>query len=89
MSTLHEDTIVAVASQNEASKDLAKTVVIRFAKPDEDNPFDWRPLKKWYLLFVHIFIEEMALRLIFLKGDDFNRRIMCVCFPKLLYPSYR
>lgn len=24
-----------------------ETVIIRFAKPDEDNPFDWRPAKKW------------------------------------------
>lgn len=26
---------------------LDAMVVIRFAEPDEDNPFDWHPAKKW------------------------------------------
>ncbi|KIM74413.1 hypothetical protein PILCRDRAFT_828255 [Piloderma croceum F 1598] len=43
-------TMVAVASgieDNDGSKSLADSVVIRFAEPDKDNPFDWRPAKKW------------------------------------------
>jgi len=34
---------------NGESKSLADSVVIRFAEPDKDNPFDWRPAKKWYV----------------------------------------
>ena len=61
--TLHENTIVAAVSEHEGNdtlKDLAETVVIRFAEPDEDNPFDWRPAKKWYPTF-QLFIEGILI----------------------------
>jgi hypothetical protein len=44
--------MVAVTSgveDNNESKSLGDSVVIRFAEPDKDNPFDWRPAKKWYV----------------------------------------
>jgi hypothetical protein len=35
------------SDDSDASKIPVGTVVIRFAEPDTDNPFDWRPAKKW------------------------------------------
>lgn len=31
----------------------ADTVVIRFAVSDPENPFDWKPTKKWHAISFH------------------------------------
>jgi len=75
--TFHEDTVVA--SKNEIDDDLKVvegTIVIRFAAPDRDNPFDWRPVKKWYfILYFHLSISRIN---IILKGDGPNRNTLYV-----------
>lgn len=47
----HESTVVT-HSEKEVMKNASlapgSTVVISFAQPDSDNPFDWKPLTKWY-----------------------------------------
>lgn len=42
--------VTVTAGGEETVKDTPETVVIRFAQPDEDNPFDWKPMKKWYVM---------------------------------------
>ncbi|KZP12848.1 MFS general substrate transporter [Athelia psychrophila] len=38
--------------KSDRGKDEAEIVVIRFAKHDPENPFDWRPAKKWLVVTV-------------------------------------
>jgi hypothetical protein len=53
LSTSHifcgKNSILAAMSPHDGKtlESLDAMVVIRFAEPDEDNPFDWHPAKKW------------------------------------------
>ena len=76
--TLHESTIIAVASEHEDggdSKSLPESVLIRFAEPDEDNPFNWRPIKKWYFPSTPC---HWLLIYFIMKDDGFDGRTLCV-----------
>lgn len=47
----HESTVVTPSGKevikDESLESSSSTVVISFSQPDSDNPFDWKPLKKW------------------------------------------
>jgi hypothetical protein len=70
--------MVAVTSgveDNNESKSLGDSVVIRFAEPDKDNPFDWRPAKKWYVTSTSCSL----FRIYFItKDDNFSGGALCV-----------
>ena len=60
---------------------MTETVVIKFADPDPDNPFDWATTKKWCVT-VYLCYRALVKRLLTStfgeRDSSLRRRAMCV-----------